>query len=115
MKNKIKGWLRDMINLGTIESVSDDVNVDIAKAYYQKYQDDLKRQQKEYIKTICNEIKALSRCGRKSIKTKTLSTEFMTYEFMMELKEYFEKRGFQVKEEINNSGVLTSWLRISWE
>lgn len=114
IKDKIKNWIRDAINLGMTDT-TDDVNVDIARANYQKYQDELKQQQKNYIKTVCDRIKIASRDGGKSIETANLLNDFMTYEFMMELKEYFEQRGFQVKEECNSSGVLTSWLRISWK
>lgn len=112
-KNKIKNWLRDIVNLGV--NTSEDVNVDIAKANYQKYQDELEQQRKDYIKNVCNRIKIESRNGCKSIETASLLNNFMTYEFMMEIKEYFEQRGFNVKEESNRTGVLTSWLRISWE
>ena len=114
IKDKIKNWIRDAINLGMTDT-ADDVNVDIARANYQKYQDELKQRQKNYIKTVCDRIKIASRDGCKSIETANLLNDFMTYEFMMELKEYFEQRGFQVKEESSSSGVLTSWLRISWE
>lgn len=112
LKNRIKNWLIDMINLSI--DISDDVNIDIAKANYQKYQDKLEQQRKDYIKTVCNDIKIASINGCKSIKTVDLSEDFMTYEFMMEMKHYFEQRGFNVKEESNSCGVLTSWLRISW-
>ena len=113
MKNKIKNWTKDIINLG-IQDTIDDVNVDIARANYQKYQDELKKIQKNYIKTVCNKIKIASRNGCKSIETVSSLTDFMTHEFMMEMKEYFEQRGFCVKEESNKSGLITSWLRISW-
>lgn len=113
-KNKIKNWIKDVINLG-FSDATDDINVDIARANYQKYQDELKQQQKDYIKTVCDRIKIESRNGCRSIETANLLNDFMTYEFMMKLKEYFEQRGFQVKEESNSSGILTSWLRISWE
>lgn len=117
IKDKIKNWFRDAINLGM--AVSDDVNVDIARinyqAYQQAYQDELEQRRKDYIKTICNRIKVVSRDGCQSIETENLLNDFMTYEFMMELKEYFEQRGFHVTEEGSNSGVITSWLRISWE
>ena len=46
MKNKIKNWIKDIINLG-IQDTIDDVNVDIARANYQKYQDELKEIQKK--------------------------------------------------------------------
>jgi hypothetical protein len=114
IRNKIKNWFKDIINLG-MDVDNDDVNVNIAKANYQKYQDELERQRRNYIKTVCNVIKMESRNGSKSITTATLLEDFMNYEFMMEMKEYFEQRGFHVKEESNCSGILTSWLRISWE
>lgn len=113
-KISCENCIKDIINLG-IQDTADDVNVDIARANYQKYQDELKEIQKNYIKTLCDRIKLASRDGCKSIKTANLLNDFMTYEFMMEMKEYFEQRGFCVKEESNNSGALTSWLRISWE
>ena len=113
MKNKIKNWFKNIINLVT-QDVTDDVNVDIARTNYQKYQDELKEIQKNYIKTVCNKIKIASRDGCKSIKTVNSLADFMTHEFMMEMKEYFEQRGFCVKEESNKSGLITSWLRISW-
>ena len=113
MKNKIKNWIKDIINLG-IQDTIDDVNVDIARANYQKYQDELKEIQKNYIKTVCDRIKIASRDGCKSIETENSLADFMTHEFMMEMKEYFEQRGFCVKEESNKSDLITSWLRISW-
>ena len=113
MKNIIKNWIKDMINLGI--DISDDVNVDIAKANYRKYQDELEQKRKDYIKTLCNIIKIESRNGLKSIITVDLTCDFMTYDFLMELKEYFEQRGFNVEEQGNHSGILTYWLRISWQ
>ena len=116
LANRIKNWLIDMINLGMRYDVdiTDDVNIDIAKANYQKYQDELEQKRKDYIKTLCNRIKTASRNGCKSIETESSLNDFMTHEFMMEIKCYFEQRGFNVKEESSFSGVFTSWLRISW-
>ena len=108
-----KEWIRDIFNLSV--AVSDDVNIDVAKANYQKYQDDLKRERKEYIKTLCNEIKTRSRRGRKSVQTLESTDYLMTPELMMEIKEYFEQRGFRVIEKRHNYGVICSWLEISWD
>ena len=113
VKDKIKNWLRDVINLGA--DTSDDVNVDIAKANYKKYEDELVQRQKDYIKTICNRIKTSSRNGCRSIDTANLLNDFMTYDFMMEMKNYFEQRGFFVEEKSSSTECITSWLRISWE
>ena len=110
-----KNWIRDMFDLSNIK-FDDDVNIDIAKANYQKYQDDLKEKQTNYIKTVCGRIKVASRDGDKFIDTFALRDEaFMTYEFMMEMKEYFEHRGFKVVEKRNCYGAIKTWLRISWD
>lgn len=91
------------------------ITVDIAKANYKKYEDSLKRIQKAYINGLCHGIKTEARKGKKSITTVDTCYDFMTYEFMYEVKEYFEQRGFKVKEESNRTGILKSWLRIIWE
>ena len=49
-KISCENCIKDIINLG-IQDTADDVNVDIARANYQKYQDELKEIQKNYIKT----------------------------------------------------------------
>ena len=46
MKNKIKNWTKDIINF-VIQNITDDVNANIARANYQKYQDELKKIQKK--------------------------------------------------------------------
>ena len=112
-KISCENCIKDIINLG-IQDTIDDVNVDIARANYQKYQDELKEIQKNYIKTVCDKIKIASRDSYKSIETVNSLSDFMTHEFMMEMKEYFKQRGFCVKEESDKSGFITSWLRISW-
>lgn len=110
IKDKIKNWLRDVTNLGV--DTSDDVNVDIARANYQKYQDELKKKRKEYIKTLCYRIKSQSRDGYKHIATMNFSNEIMSFEFIDELRVYFEQRGFEVVE---RHGVFEGWLEISWQ
>ena len=108
-----KNWIRNIFNLGV--EVSDDVNIDIAMANYQKYQEDLKVRQKAYIKTLCNKIKIASRDGFKFIDTLELNSEsFMTQPFLMEIKEYFEQRGFKV-EKLCTIYHLPTLLRIHWD
>lgn len=113
MKNKIKNWLRNVIN--SVDNLNDDINIDIAKANYQKYQDGLKQRQKEYIKTLCQKIKLASINGSTFVDTVDTFTDFMTRDFIKEIKEYFEERGFHVTEQNSSSGVVISWLRISWK
>ena len=110
-----KDWIKDLWNLGMTES-SDDVNVDIAKANYQKHQDYLKQQQDEYIKNVCRKIKLESRRGDKYTDTLCVKDrEFMTQEFLYEMKTYFEQRGFQADITFRPYGPTDMWLRIRWE
>ena len=110
--NKIKNWFKDINHLDM--TMSDGVNIDIARTNYKKYQDDVEQQRKKYIKALCNEIKAKSRNGYKSITTYDEYYDFMSYEFLMELKEYFKQRGFEVEVEQSYYGLRKSWLIISW-
>lgn len=112
MFNRIKQWLKDLSNQAI--KFGDDVTVEIARDNYQKYQDELKQQGKDYIKSLCAEIKRVSRNGCNSIETESSWNPFMTKEFFIELKEYFEQRGFQVVEKSNSSGCISRWLEISW-
>ena len=105
MFKKIMSWFEN----------KDDVTADIARSNNRWHEFFLEERRSEYIKTLCRQIKIESINGNKSITTMTLRDEIMTYEYMMKIKEYFEQRGFNVKEESNRSGVLTSWLRISWQ
>lgn len=113
MISKIKKWFAN--STLDCKRTSDDVDVEVARANYQIYQDRLKQQQDEYTKALCKKIKLAAIQGKQSIETATLLNDFMTKEFMVELKRYFEQRGFAVSEERNSSGVLTSWLKISWQ
>ena len=109
-----KDWIKDLWHL-SIEA-SDDVNIDIAKANYQKHQDYLKRQQDKYIKDVCRKIKLKSRQGDKYTDTLCVKDkEFMTQEFLHEMKAYFEQRGFQTDIRFMPYGPNDTWLRIRWE
>jgi hypothetical protein len=102
---KFKNWI----------SGNDGITVDIAKSEYKKHKDDLEKMRKAYLKGLCDEIKTEARKGRKSTTTLDTCYDFVTYEYLKEVKEYFEQRGFTVKEESNRTGILKSWLRIIWE
>lgn len=113
-KDKIKNWVRDVFNLSV--EVSDDVNIDIVRANYQKYQDELKQRQKAYIKSLCNRINRYSRMGQKCTTTYCdLSDELNTPEFRAEIKEYFKQRGFSVQEKSVDYGVIETYLIINWD
>lgn len=113
MIRKIKKWIAN--SMLDYKRTFDDVDVEVARANYQIYQDRLKQQQGKYIKALCEKIKLAAIQGQQSIKTITSLNNIMTQEFMVELKHHFEQRGFSVSEETNSSGILTSWLKISWQ
>lgn len=91
------------------------INIDIAKKNMQVAEKRLQRERKRYIRQLCKYIKSESKKGNKYVLTKTLREKIMSYEFMMELKEHFEKLGFTVTEKGNYSGFLTCWLEIRWD
>ncbi len=91
------------------------INWDVARKNMQAHEKKMEKLRRKYIKQLCKDIDRESKSGNKMIFTKTLRENFMTYEFMMELKEYFEKLGFAVTEKGSRYGVLTSWLEIRWD
>lgn len=111
-KKMIKEWLNfENATRGNY----DDVMVDMARANYSEYEQDIKRQQQRYIKELCEEIKLMSRAGKLStITLDTREADFMTYDFIKELDLYFKSKGFTTKEE-SYSCSNRIWLRISWE
>ena len=100
-----KNWLKS----------NGDITVDDARNNYKKYEDRLKKYRKAYIKGLCDQIKKEARNGNKSMTTLDTCYDFVTYEYLEEIKEYFEQRGFKVKEESTRTGAFKSWLRIIWE
>lgn len=110
-----KKWIKSASDFDN--AVSEDVNVDIARANYAEYEKDIKEKQQKYIKELCKRIKEDARKGCKSITTFwDLYEKFLTYDFQMnEIMPYFTQRGFKVTEESSTTGVLETWLRISWE
>ena len=99
---KIKDWLTN----------NRDITVDDARDNYKKYENMLRTVQHAYIQELRCQIKTSARKGKQSITTADTCYDFFTYEFMEEVKEYFEQRGFSVTKE---GTWMKSWLVISWE
>ena len=117
MKNKIISIINEWLNFesATKEDYGD-ITFDMARANYNEYEQELKKQQQNYIKELCEEIKLMSRAGKLSTTTfYTQQEKFMTDDFLQELKTYFTSRGFKVKEENYIYSMITKYLRISWE
>ena len=114
-KKKLLSWLEDFFEI----DLGFDVDVDIAKANCQKYRGELesrlKRDQEKYIKALRNNIKIASRNGSSYVRTKDSFESFMTHGYMMELKNYFEQRGFCVEVATVPSRMTRTYLIISWK
>lgn len=115
MKNKLIAAINSWFNFESATNEDyGDVTVDMARANYNQYEQDIKRQQQKYIKELCEEIKLMSRAGKLSTMTlDTREADFMTYDFIKELDSYFKSKGFITKEEGTNFSNRV-WLRISW-
>lgn len=97
-----------------LKKINSDITADMARENYKKYQSYLKKEQKYYIKSLRNNIKATSKQGKKHVDTISTSYDFMTDEFIYELKEYFEQRGFCVEKLKYSSPTQSFYFRISW-
>lgn len=87
-------------------------DVNIAKKIYLKRQE---QRREDYIYELEDKIKEAALDGHLSINTYNAHYDFMSYDYLDELKSIFENKGFTVTKESSNSGLLTDWLRISWE
>ena len=112
MFTRLLEWLSDLS--GNKQHDSDDVTVEIARENYQKYLDEVEQKKKEYIKFLCDEIKVRSRAGRTKTFIGDIDSKLETIDFFMEIKDYFEARGFTVEYEFHDRDPMRRWLRISW-
>ena len=117
MKNKFIAMINSWLNFesATKEDYGE-VTFDMARANYNQYEQELKKKQQNYLKQLCESIKAEAKCGR--LSTTTLYTgeeKFMTDDFLKELNTYFISKGFKVKEEYYIYSMSKKYLRISWE
>lgn len=90
------------------------INVDVARKNIQAHEKKMEKLRRKYLKQLSKDINRESKKGNKMTYTKTLKENFMSYEFLMEIKEHFEKLGFTVTEKGSTYGVLTCWLEIRW-
>lgn len=91
------------------------INIDVARKNIQAHEKRMEKLRRKYIKELCKDIDRESKRGRKYICTKNSQEKFMTYDYMMEIKVYFEKLGFMVTEKESYHGTFISYLKISWE
>lgn len=114
MFDKIVQWLYNIFGPESEEDGNEDVTVDEAIINYQKYQEELKEQLAEYIKSTCSDIKKKSRNGRKHIYIEDLPGEFDCPEYIQKIRAYFESRGFTVETRYENESFINTRIKISW-
>ena len=92
----------------------DDINIDVAKSNYEKYKEKIRLKRDDYVKTLYYLINRGSANGKLFVDTLNICNEdFITYEFLVELGDYFKKKGFKC-ELFGNSN--SGYLRISgWQ
>ena len=117
MKNKLISMLNEWFNFeSALKEDYGDVTVDMARANYKEYEQMIKGKQQKYIKILCEDIKIAARSGKLNFRTSAVdSEEFMTQDFLQELKTYFLSKGFKVRQEIHPSSFTKHCLVISWE
>lgn len=91
-----------------------DINIDIAKSNYEKFKEKTKLKREDYLKTLYYLINRDSANGKLFVDTPNICNEdFITYEFLVELGDYFKEKGFKC-ELFGNSN--SGYLRISgWQ
>ena len=128
MQNIVKETMK--LDYALSKNTSKGINAEIARDNYQLYQKELDRQAQTYIKKWCEQIKAASREGKKSIYTNRFlvfndkKIQFVRgddgylYDFSSNcsleyLKEYFVERGFDViveKEDHDWCRLVIRWM-----
>lgn len=108
--NKFLKWL-----FGQDDECINDIGIDVAKANYQKYQEELNTWKEFYIKKICADINKASRSGSLYLYVDDIPEELETRAFIQEIKEYFETRGFAVELRHFDVDFMQTKVKIMWE
>lgn len=95
----------------------DDIDIEIAKNNYQKHKEKIKIKQDDYKKKLICLINQNSKDGYLNTDTINIHDEdFMSYDFLIELAEYFTNKGFKCEMLCINKTRADGYLRISgWQ
>ena len=114
--SEISDRINDTITLEDI--LSDDTSVeeitaDLARSCQAWYKVGLERQRREYKQELIKKIIYVALHNGASVTTRDTNTDFITKEFLEELKEYFEDRDFHCElryyDNRERSDLLISW------
>lgn len=112
--NKCMNQVTELDDMVMGKCKKQELTVDVARANYQEYLEDLKNEQKEYKFKLCDEIKYYSRQGFTNITTACTNgmQKFITKDYLNDLKVYFDTKGFSTRIIEDSAG--DTYLRISW-
>ena len=91
----------------------EDITADLARSCQAWYKIELEKQRREYKEELIRKIIYVALHNSDHVVTRDTNTEFITREFLEELKEYFEDRDFHC-ELRDYDGGKRSDLLISW-
>ena len=91
----------------------EDITADLAKSCQAWYKIELEKQRREYKEELIRKIVYVALHNGASVTTRDTNTDFITKEFLEELKKYFEDREFHC-ELRDYDGGKRSDLLISW-
>ena len=91
----------------------EDITADLAKSCQAWYKIELEKQRREYKEELIRKIVYVALHNSDHVVTRDTNTDFITKEYLEELKEYFEDRDFHC-ELRDYDGGKRSDLLISW-
>ena len=114
--SKISDRINDTITLEDIlsdYSQVEDITADLARSCKAWYKIELENKRREYRTELIRKIIYVSLHNGASVTTRDTNTDFITREFLEELKEYFEDRDFHCELREYDGGKRSDLL-ISW-
>ena len=91
----------------------EDITADLARSCKAWYKIELEKQRREYKEELIRKIIYVALHNGASVTTRDTNTDYITKEYLEELKQYFEDRDFHC-ELREYDGGKRSYLLISW-
>ena len=114
--SEISDRINDTITLEDIlsdYSQVEDITASLARSCKAWYKIELEKQRREYKQELIRKIVYVALHNGASVTTRDTNTDFITREFLEELKEYFEDRDFHCELREYDGGKRSDLL-ISW-
>ena len=114
--SKISDEINSRITLEDIlsdDTPVEDITAGLAKSCQAWYKIELEKQRREYKEELIRKIVYVALHDSDHVVTRDTNTDFVTREFLEELKKYFEEREFYCELRDYNNGEKSDLL-ISW-